>query len=178
MTSPPVRQGLILIHTGQGKGKTTAALGLVFRALGQGLSVCVLQFIKSEKGRWGETVMAERLGIPWHTLGRGFVFDPQRRAQDAILAAKGWELARERIASGDYDLVVLDEFTYPCKFGWLDVSEIAHWLAHERPPHVHVAITGRDAPPELIAIADLVTEMVNIKHPHDRGVAAQPGIEF
>jgi cob(I)alamin adenosyltransferase len=178
MTQPRVRQGLILIHTGQGKGKTTAALGLVFRALGQGLRVCVLQFIKSERGRWGETIMAERLGITWHALGRGFVFDPERRAQDAALATQGWELARECIASGAFDLVVLDEFTYPCKFGWLDASEVARWLAQERPSHVHVVITGRDAPPELIAIADLVTEMVNIRHPHDRGVAAQPGIEF
>ncbi len=178
MTSPASRQGLLIVYTGQGKGKTTAALGLVLRALGHGLKPCVIQFIKSERGRWGETVMAERLGIAWHALGRGFVFDPAGQLQDAALARDGWALAQEQIASGAYDLVVLDEFTYLCKFGWLDADAVVAWLLQRRPSHVHVVITGRDAPAALLAAADLVTEMVMVKHPHDAGVRAQPGIEF
>ncbi len=175
---PTDSRGLLIVYTGEGKGKTTAALGLVMRALGQGQQVCVLQFIKSESGRWGETRLAERLGIAWETLGRGFVFDPAHQAEDAALAHKGWERARERIASGAYDLVVLDEFTYPLHFAWVDTAEVVDWLAHERPSSVSVVITGRNAPPELIEAADLVTEMVKIKHPYDAGIKAQPGIEY
>lgn len=170
--------GLLIVYTGQGKGKTTAALGLVLRALGHGLRPCVLQFIKSERGRWGEAIMAERLGIAWRALGKGFVFDPVRQREDAELAQQGWAMAQAEIASGAYDLVVLDEFTYPLAFGWLDVAEVVAWLVERRPPHLHLVITGRDAPPQLLAAADLVTEMVMVKHPYDAGVRAQLGIEF
>ena len=174
----PTRRGLLIVYTGLGKGKTTAALGLVLRALGQGLRPCVIQFLKSEQGRWGETIMAERLGIAWQAMGRGFVFDPERQAEDAALARQAWDLAQQRIASGNYDLVVLDEISYLFKFGWLDAAQVAAWLAHERPPQVHVVMTGRDMPPELIERADLVTEMVLVKHPYAAGVAAQAGIEY
>ncbi len=173
-----VGQGLLIVYTGNGKGKTTAALGLLWRALGAGLRVCVIQFVKSERGRWGETLLAERLGVEWHAMGRGFVCDPAHQAEDAGLAREGWALAREKISSRDYDVVLLDEFTYPLAFGWLDREQVVGWLMTERPRSVHVVITGRSAPAELIAAADLVTEMVAIKHPYDAGIRAQAGIEF
>jgi len=169
--------GLLIVNTGDGKGKTTAAMGLAMRAVGQGLGVCVIQFIKDEKGRWGERMAAEALRVEWHTMGDGFVFDPDPNSPAARLAREGWRLASDKIASGAYSLVVLDEFTYPLKFGWLDETDVLAQLA-SRPGHVHVAITGRDASPALIAQADLVTEMVLIKHPFERGVRAQRGIEF
>ena len=170
--------GLTIVYTGKGKGKTTAALGAVLRAWGHGLRVCVIQFVKSEKGRWGETVAAERLGIEWHTMGAGFTWRSKDAARDAAKAREGWALAQVKIASGAYDLIVLDEFTYLCKFGWLDSQQVVAWLAAHKPAHTHLVITGRDAPPALIAYADLVTEMCKVKHPFDDGVAAQRGVEF
>lgn len=171
-------RGLLIVYTGAGKGKTTAALGAVLRAWGHGLRVGVVQFIKSERGRWGELKAAERLGIPWHTLGDGFVWDPARQAESRRLALEGWRLAQEMIASGAYDLLVLDELTYLFQFGWLSVEEALAWLRENRPPRLHVLITGRDAPQALLEAADLVTEMQAIKHPYDRGVRAQRGIEY
>jgi cob(I)alamin adenosyltransferase len=171
-------KGLTLVFTGHGKGKTTAALGMLFRAWGHGLRACVIQFIKSEKGRWGETRAAEKLGIEWHTLGEGFTW----RAQDMTAAIEkahaGWALTQEKIASGNYDLIILDEFTYLMKFGWLDATAVVAWLREHKPDALHLVITGRDAAPELLEYADLVTEMVKVKHPFDAGVRAQRGVEF
>jgi cob(I)alamin adenosyltransferase len=172
------RKGLVILYTGQGKGKTTAALGLVLRAWGHGLRCCVIQFIKSERGRWGETLAAERLGIPWHTLGAGFTWRSQDLARDRRKAEEGWALAQAEIVSGKHDLVVLDEFTYPLRFGWLDPQAVLAWLRANRPPGLHLVITGRDAVDELVALADLVTEMNEIKHPFAEGVSAQRGIEY
>ncbi len=170
--------GLVLLHTGHGKGKTTAALGLLLRAWGQGLRPCVIQFIKSERGRWGEALAARRLGIEWHTLGEGFTWVAADLEPSIRKAREGWALAQELMASDAYDLLVLDEFTYPLKFGWIDAGEAAAWIRAHKPPRLHLVITGRDAPEELVQLADLVTEMVNIKHPFDQGVRAQRGIEF
>lgn len=170
--------GLVIVYTGQGKGKTTAALGLVLRAWGHGLRTCVIQFIKSEKGRWGEVQAAERLGIEWHTLGEGFVWSGKDPGPAMRKAREGWALAQERIASGAYDLIVLDEFTYPLHFGWLAPAEVIAWLAENKPAGLHLVITGRDAPAELIDFADLVSEIVKVRHPFDQGVRAQRGIEF
>ncbi|MGI6380482.1 MAG: cob(I)yrinic acid a,c-diamide adenosyltransferase [Anaerolineae bacterium] len=175
MTKP---QGLLIVYTGDGKGKTTAALGMVLRAWGRGMRVCVLQFLKDERGRWGEVLAAEKLGIAWHTLGTGFVWEPDQDAEARVRSQEAWRLAQAAIESGDYDLVVLDEFTYPLRFGWVDINEVLTWLAHERPSGVHVVITGRQAPDALIDQADLVTEMRNIKHPFDAGLAGQKGIEY
>jgi cob(I)alamin adenosyltransferase len=169
---------LLVVYTGEGKGKTTAALGGVFRAWGHGLRVCVVQFIKSDKGRWGEVKAAERLGIGWHTLGDGFVWDPSRQAESRRLALEGWRRAQEVIVSGDYDLVVLDELTYLFKFGWLAADEVVVWLRDHKPAALHLIVTGRDAPGALLDAADLVTEMRAVKHPYDKGIAAQRGIEF
>lgn len=174
----PMPAGLTIVYTGNGKGKTTAALGLVLRAWGHGLRSCVIQFIKAEGGRWGETIAAERLGIRWHAMGAGFTFRSMDLEIDRARALAGWRLAQEMISSGDYDLVVLDEFTYPVSYGWLPVTEVIGWLREHRPPGLDLVITGRDAVPELIAFADLVTEMREIKHPFNRGVRARRGIEF
>lgn len=172
------KKGLFIINTGDGKGKTTAALGLLLRARGQGLRVCMIQFIKSETGRWGETKAAENLGIEWHTLGDGFTWRSKDMSASIAKSKEGWALAQEKIISGDYDLIVLDEFTYLMSLGWLDAESVRAWLATNKPSKLHLLITGRDAPQSLIDDADLVTEMTNIKHPFDEGIKAQKGIEF
>jgi len=178
MSSTNHRRGLIVVNTGDGKGKTTAALGILLRAWGRGWNICVIQFIKHEAGRWGEVRAAEKLGIEWHSMGSGFTWESKDLAETAARVRAAWALAREKIAGGVYDLVILDEMTYGFHHGWLDLAEVVRWLRDNRPPPVHVIITGRDAPAELIELADLVTEMRNIKHPYDRGIRAQPGIEF
>jgi len=166
------------VNTGNGKGKTTAALGTIFRAWGQGMRCCVIQFIKSAAGRWGESQAARKLGIDWYQLGDGFTWQSKGLDETAAKARQAWAFAQEKIASGWYDLIVLDEFTYPLKYGWLDLDEVLGWLQAHRPPEMHLVITGRDAPGQLIDYADLVTEMVKVKHPFDEGVLAQAGIEF
>ncbi len=172
------RKGLIIVNTGHGKGKTTAALGVLLRAWGRGMRPCVIQFIKQETGAWGEVRAAEKLGIEWYKLGDGFTWLSKDMDETVAKALHAWEVAREKIASGEYDLIILDEFTYPLKYGWLDTNEVIAWLREHKPPDLHIIITGRDAPPELIEFADLVTEMRKIKHPFDQGIRAQPGIEF
>ncbi len=172
------RQGLVLVFTGEGKGKTTAALGTLLRAWGRGMQVLVIQFLKAETGQWGEVKAARRLGWEWYKMGDGFTWRAQNGDDSAARARAGWQLAQDKIASGRYDLVLLDEFTYPLHFGWLATEQVVAWLQAHKPPATHVLITGRYAPPALQAYADLVTEMRNIKHPFDAGIRAQPGIEF
>ena len=173
-----VRKGLVLVNTGDGKGKTTAALGTVFRAWGRDMRCCVIQFIKGEKGAWGESRAAEKMGIEWHQLGDGFTWNSKDPNKTIAKARNAWSLAQEKISSGGYDLIVLDEFTYPLNYEWLDVDEVVTWLREHKPPILHLIITGRGAPPALIEYADLVTEMCNIKHPFENGIKAQLGIEF
>jgi cob(I)alamin adenosyltransferase len=170
-------QGLVIVNTGNGKGKTTAALGVLLRAWGRGMRVCMLQFIKARTANFGEEQAARKLGIEMIPLGDGFTWTSQDIAQDRELARAGWALCREKIASGDFDIVILDEITYCFTFGWLDLSEVIA-VIRERPPGQHVVLTGRDAPQELIDFADLVTEMREVKHPYNEGVKAQRGIEF
>jgi cob(I)alamin adenosyltransferase len=170
-------QGLVMVHTGNGKGKTTAALGLVLRARGQGLRVAMFQFIKAQSGNWGESRAGRTLGVEIIPLGSGFTWTSNDLERDRALAHTGWEQCRTAIESGEYDLVVLDELTYCFTFGWLDLEEVLEVL-RRRPEGQHVVITGRDAPQELIDFADLVTEMREIKHPFAAGVKAQKGIEF
>jgi len=178
MSSTNTRHGLVIVNTGDGKGKTTAALGVLLRAWGRGWNTCVIQFIKQETGRWGEVKAAAKLGIEWHSMGDGFTWESKDLDKTTEKVRAAWSLAQEKIAGGAYDLVILDEMTYAFQFGWLDLHEVIVWLRDNRPPAVHVIITGRDAPDELIAFADLVTEMRKVKHPYDRGIPAQPGIEF
>ncbi|MSQ08737.1 MAG: cob(I)yrinic acid a,c-diamide adenosyltransferase [Dehalococcoidia bacterium] len=173
-----VRKGLVIINTGNGKGKSTAAFGVMLRAWGRGMKVCAVQFIKSEKVKYGEQLAAEKLGIEMVPAGRGFTWTSKDLSEDAAMARHGWDTARERVLGGEYDVVVLDEITYPIRYGWLDVNEVLDVLKR-RPPMVHVILTGRNAQPELVEFADLVTEMTQVKHPyHDQGIKAQKGVEF
>ena len=173
-----MKKGLTIVHTGNGKGKSTAAFGMVLRAWGRGFRVCVIQFLKSETGKWGEVLAAQKLGIEWHISGDGFTWASKDMDTTIARAQLGWELAQEKIASGEYDLIVLDEFTYPLAFGWLDPAEALDWLREHKPASLHLVVTGRNAPPALLDYADLVSESREIKHPFHLGLKAQPGIEF
>jgi cob(I)alamin adenosyltransferase len=174
-----VKKGLVIVNTGHGKGKSTAAFGLMTRAWGRGMRVCALQFIKNENANFGETRAARKMGIEMIAMGDGFTWLSRDIDETAAKAQHGWARAQEKIVSGRYDVVILDEFTYTFKYGWLDVHAVIAWLREHKPPMLHLVITGRDAPPELIDYADLVTEMRLVKHPyHDQGIRAQAGIEY
>lgn len=171
-------KGLVIVNTGNGKGKTTAALGLIMRAAGWEKRTCMLQFIKSHGAGGGEINAARKLGLEVVPCGDGFTWRSKDPAQSAALARAAWQEAQKRIQSSEYDLIVLDEFTYTLKLGWLDTVEVLAWLQANKPHDLHLVITGRDAPPELIDYADLVTEMREVKHPYRSGTPAQKGIEF
>jgi len=173
----PKRKPLVVLYTGHGKGKTTAAMGALFRAWGRGMQVCMLSFIKSETSNYGEERAARKLGIEIIPLGAGFTWLSKDIEHDKALARQCWELCKEKLSSGVYDIVVLDEITYPLTYGWLDMDDVIETLRN-RPPDLHVILTGRDAPQELIDFADLVTEMREVKHPFQEGIKAQPGIDF
>lgn len=173
------KKGLVIVNTGDGKGKTTAALGIVMRAWGRGMRVGVIQFLKNEHARYGEIKAAEKMGIDWMVTGDGWTWKSRDIDESASRARHGWELAQERILHGHYDALLLDEFTYTIYFDWLDENEIIEWLKANKPPMLHLIITGRYASKALIDYADLVTEMREIKHPYaEQGITAQPGIEF
>ena len=171
------RKALVIVYTGNGKGKTTAALGMLLRAWGRGMKVCMLSFIKEETANFGEERAARKLGIELIPLGGGFTWLSKDIEQDKALARRCWDLCKEKISSGEYDIVVLDEITYPITYGWLDVDEVIAAL-RDRPADLHVVLTGRDAQEKLIEFADLVTEMREVKHPFTAGVKAQPGVDF
>jgi cob(I)alamin adenosyltransferase len=173
-------RGLLIVHTGNGKGKTTSALGLMMRAAGRGLKCCMVQFMKSRNDRYGEHVAAEKLGIEVHTMGDGFTWDTKNPEQDIETARKTWNLCLEKMRSTDYDLLVFDELVYVLSYKMLPITEVLEEFRAVRDvqPALHIVVTGRDAPPELIEAADLVTEMVEIKHPFTMGIRAQQGIEF
>lgn len=173
------KKGLIIVHTGPGKGKTTAALGLALRAVGSGLRVLMVQFLK---GSWhyGELDAAAAFGERFviRPMGRGFVklggeLDPE----DKRAAEEAWSFGREKIFSGEYDMIVLDEINYALSYGLLSVEPVIEALK-KKPEMVHVVLTGRNAPPPLVELADLVTEMREIKHPYQKGIGAQRGIEY
>ncbi len=174
----PGKKGLTLVYTGNGKGKTTAALGVLLRAWGQDLRVVMLQFMKATTGKWGEIRAAERMGVEIIPLGQGFTWTSEDLEQDRALAQQCWQQCRDRIESNNYDIVIMDEITYTLKYGWLDIEEVLATL-RERNPALHVILTGRDAPDALIEYADLVTEMREIKHPYKtQGIIAQKGLDF
>ncbi|MCB0209850.1 MAG: cob(I)yrinic acid a,c-diamide adenosyltransferase [Anaerolineae bacterium] len=174
------KKGLVIINTGNGKGKTTAALGVMTRAWGRKMRVGVIQFLKNENARFGEIKAAERMGnIDWISTGDGWTWTSQDMDETEARARQAWEVAQERIANGGYDLFIMDEFTYTMHFGWLDANEIVAWLKENKPPMLHLIITGRNAPAALVDYADLVTEMREIKHPFkEQGIRAQAGIEY
>ncbi|HUU14403.1 MAG TPA: cob(I)yrinic acid a,c-diamide adenosyltransferase [Terriglobia bacterium] len=178
---PETRKGLIIVHTGPGKGKTTAALGTALRAVGQGLKVLMVQFLK---GSWhyGELDAAQMLGegrfkiLP---MGRGFVKVGAEKPdpEDVRMVEEAWKYASEKIASQEYDLVILDEINYAISYKMLDPALVAERLG-KKPEMVHVILTGRNAHPSLVEMADLVTEMREVKHPYQKGIVAQRGIEY
>ncbi|WP_332815255.1 cob(I)yrinic acid a,c-diamide adenosyltransferase [Ramlibacter sp.] len=170
------RRGLLIVNTGDGKGKSTAAFGLALRAHGRGKPVKIFQFMKVPTARFGEHRAFEQLGVPVEGLGDGFSWKSRDLEHSAQLARAGWDKAREAILGGAFFLVVLDELTYPLIYGWLPLQDVLRTL-RERPPEVHVAITGRRCPPELVELADTVTEMGKVKHAFNAGVPAQRGIE-
>ena len=170
------RRGLVIIHTGDGKGKSTAAFGLALRAHGRGKAVKIYQFMKVPTARFGEHRMFEQLGIPIEGLGDGFSWKSQDLEHSAQLARDGWARARDTILAGQHFLVVLDEITYPLIYGWLPLDDVLDTL-RQRPREVHVCLTGRRCPSELIELADTVTEMTLIKHAFKAGIPAQRGIE-
>jgi cob(I)alamin adenosyltransferase len=167
----------LLVNTGTGKGKSSAAFGVMGRAWARGWTVCVVQFVKSEKWRVGERKLAEHLAIEWHTLGDGFTWESTDMDETVARGRHAWAVAKEKIASGAYDLVILDEVTYTVKYGWVDVDDIVAAL-RTRPARTNVIVTGRYAPEAVIEIADTVTEMVKVKHAMDDGIGARKGIEY
>ena len=173
------KKGLILLYTGNGKGKTTAALGQVLRASGHGFKVAIIQFIKNMENtgeiKAAKKIFADHLEI--HPMGTGFTWDAKDTEELRQAAEKGWALAREKIESGKYCMVILDELTYALNYNLLDQDEVLSFL-EQKPEPLHIIITGRDASAKLIDLADLVTEMKEIKHPYQNGVKATKGIEY
>ena len=184
------RRPLVVVHTGPNKGKSTAAFGMALRQWTAGADVAVFQFVKSAKWRVGEETALKALGelhastgqggpVEWHKMGEGWSWSRKQGSEEdhADAAREGWAEIRRRLEADAHDFYVLDEFTYPLKWGWVDVEEVVAVL-RDRPGNQHVVITGRDAPPALIELADLVTEMTKIKHPMDAGQKGQKGIEW
>ncbi len=186
-TDPPVEDprpdglrsaaSLLVVNTGNGKGKSSAAFGVMSRGWARGWTVGVVQYLKSGKWKTGERKLADHLGIEWHTLGDGFTWESTDMDETIAKGRHAWEVTREKLASGAFDLLILDELTYAVKYGWVDVADVVAGL-QARSPKTNVVITGRDAPQELIDIANTVTEMRKVKHAYDEGIVAIKGIEF
>ncbi len=173
-------KGLLMVNTGDGKGKTTAAIGVLVRAAGRGLKCCMIQFMKSKNDRYGEHESLEKLGVEIHTMGDGFTWDTNDPAQDIKTSEETWALCVEKMRSRDYELLVFDELVYVLDYKFLDIKNVLAEIRSVRndQQHLHIIVTGRNAPAELIDAADLVTEMKEIKHPFHAGIYAQQGIEF
>jgi cob(I)alamin adenosyltransferase len=168
---------VVLVNTGHGKGKSSAAFGVMGRGWSRGWTVGVVQFIKSPKWKTGERKLAEHLGIEWHTMGDGFTWESDDLDESAAKGRHAWSLAREKLTSGDYDLIILDELTYAVSYGWVPVGDVVDAIKN-RAPKTNVVITGRDAPEEIVEAADTVTEMRKVKHAFDKGITAKKGIEY
>jgi cob(I)alamin adenosyltransferase len=167
----------VLVNTGEGKGKSTAAFGTALRAIARGWKVGVVQFLKSGEWSVGEEKIGRQLGIDWWALGDGFTWDSEDIEESEAIAREAWRQAKERMASGEYDLIVLDEITYPINWGWIDLGEVLASI-EARPARLNLILTGRDAPASLVEVADTVTEMRKVKHAFDRGVMARRGIDY
>lgn len=176
-------KGLLMLNTGDGKGKTTAAIGVLVRAAGRGLNCCMIQFMKSRNDRYGEHESFEKLGIEVHTMGDGFTWDTNDKAQDIRTSEDTWALCVEKMRSKEYEMLVFDELLYVLSYGFLNVDKVLAEIASVRAeqPHLHLILTGRNvdnALEKVIEAADLVTEMKEIKHPFNAGIYAQQGVEF
>src|ERR1700694_1501792 len=170
-------ESIVLLNTGDGKGKSSAAFGVMGRGWARGWSVGVVQFVKGGKWKVGERKLADHLGGEWQTLGDGFTWESTDLAETAAKGRHAWQVARQKLASGEFDLLILDELTYAVKYGWVDVQDVVAG-GPERAPRTNVVITGRDAPDELVELADTVTEMRKVKHAYDQGIKAKKGIEY
>ena len=170
-------ESLVLLNTGDGKGKSSAAFGVVMRSVARDWRVAVVQFIKSGTWQTGEEKVARRLGVNWWTLGEGFSWDSEDLDEDRATAVEAWRHARSLLEADDHRLVVLDEVTYPVNWGWLDVNEVVTAI-RDRSPKVNVVVTGRNAPEQLVAVADTVTEMRNVKHAYEAGLRALKGVDY
>jgi cob(I)alamin adenosyltransferase len=180
VSSPPGRERVasrVLVNTGDGKGKTSAAMGIAMRAVARGWRVAVVQFVKDGRWKTGEETSGRRLGVDWWSIGDGFTWNSPDMERTEAIAREAWRSARELIRAGEHELVVLDEITYPLNWDWIDADDVFETI-RARPPHVNVVATGRDAPAGLCDLADTVTEMIAVKHAFDAGVAAMRGIEF
>ena len=179
--SPPAAHkrlsSLVLVNTGDGKGKSTAAFGTALRAVARGWKVGVVQFLKSGEWKVGEEDVGRRLGIDWWALGDGFTWDSDDIDESEAVAREAWLSAKTRIVSDEYDLLILDEVTYPINWGWIDIDDVLSAIAN-RPSRLNLILTGRDAPTALIEVADTVTEMKKVKHAFDEGVMARRGIDY
>ncbi len=176
-------KGLLMLNTGDGKGKTTAAIGVMVRAAGRGMECCMVQFMKSKTDRYGEHESFEKLGIEIHTMGAGFTWDTNDKSTDIKTSEETWALCVDKMRSGEYDLLVFDELLYVLSYGFLDIDAVIAEIREVRAsqPHLHLILTGRnvdDALQKIIDEAELVTEMREIKHPFHAGIYAQQGIEF
>lgn len=176
-------KGLLILNTGDGKGKTTASIGTMVRAAGRGLHCCMIQFMKSKNDRYGEHESLEKLGIEIHTMGDGFTWDTNDKTQDIKTSEETWALCLDKMRSGEYDLLVFDELLYVLSYGFLDIDKVLAEIAGVRAaqPHLHLILSGRNvdnALEKVIEAADMVTEMREIKHPFNAGIFAQQGIEF
>ena len=176
-------KGLLMLNTGDGKGKTTAAIGVMVRAAGREMNCCMIQFMKSKTDRYGEHESFDKLGIEVHTMGDGFTWDTNDKSQDIKTSEETWALCVDKMRNGDYDVLVFDELLYVLSYGFLDIESVIAEIREVRAkqPHLHLILTGRNvdnALKKMIAEADLVTEMTEIKHPFHAGIFAQQGIEF
>jgi cob(I)alamin adenosyltransferase len=171
------RQSIVVVNTGHGKGKSSAAFGVMVRGWARGWRVGVIQFVKGGKWKTGERKLADQLEIEWHTLGDGFTWESTDMDETIAKGRHAWDVAKEKLASGEYDLLILDELTYAMKYGWVEVADVVTAI-RDRPARTNVVVTGRDAPEELIEIADTVTEMRKVKHAYDKGITAMKGIEY
>ncbi len=170
-------RSVVLVNTGDGKGKSTAAFGVVIRAVARDWRVAVVQFLKSGEWHVGEEDVARRLGVEWWAFGAGFTWDSDNLTEDEAVAQEAWALAKSLIEAGEHRLVVLDEITYPMMGGWIDTDDVVKTI-HDRPDTVSIIATGRDAPAALVDAADTVTEMRKIKHAYDAGILAKKGIDY
>jgi cob(I)alamin adenosyltransferase len=168
---------IVLLNTGHGKGKSSAAFGVMSRGWARGWTVGVVQFVKGGQWKTGERKLADHLGIEWQTLGDGFTWESSDLDETAARGRHAWEVAAGKLRSGDYDLLVLDELTYVVTYGWVPVAEVVAGI-RDRAARTNVVVTGRDAAPELVEVADTVTEMRKVKHAYDRGIKARKGIEY
>ncbi len=180
MATKTQERGLIIVHTGKGKGKSSAAFGMIFRCIAHGLPCAVVQFIKGGMATGERTLIEEHFAdrCQFHTMGEGFTWETQDKSRDIEMAQAAWAKAKELIADGSNRMVLLDEINIALRYDYVDVAEVVAWLTANKPPMTHVVLTGRNAKPELLEIADLATEMELLKHPFRSGVKAQAGVEF